>query len=479
MPRTNLPWYPPPGPDLRDADEDQVVRWIGGWLMEAAPEGWLRIDMTVRVASTIEETTLAAVMPGGGPARMEPPPDVSPLLFELRQKKYMPGRGTWLSMRLVIEPDGAYRVQYNFDLDPQWDPPVETADFDDEFVSFPREDEWIPAWYREELKGETGGKRTPDEPNALLENIANVLKFALPAGWDSVRLQYRAIGDHEESGAIVHSITGTVHPWTPPERMLESLRRHRAASVSDDRGTWVSLTYEMSFPETVKATFNTTEDPDFRQRPPAEAFAEELRRYPRSDRRTPDWLRQGAETAEGSGDSERTKGSESTGGSESLITPPSPDPLDPDQQQEIVQQIATALTSHLPPGWQQLRAEYRAAGRHVEAELLVTEPTEESRRLRPDPEAVRLFGVLRSGMYQPGLGTWLSATLVIEPGQAPNAEFVPPDREPRFRQPPLPIAFQNELRFFPRADEHVPAWLREKAALEPHVPDGETPPRIP
>lgn len=297
MSRSQPPWYPPPGPDLREADEDQVVRWIGGWLMDAAPEGWLRIDMTARVASTVEEISLAVVMPDGDPARMEPPPDVSPLLFELRQKKYLRGRGTWLSLRLVIEPDGAYRVLYNFDSDPQWDPPVDTGVFDHDFESFPRDDEWIPAWYREGLKGETGGTRTPDEPNALLKDVADTLQFALPAGWDYVQLQFRAVGDHEESGAVVHSITGTVYPWTPPEQVLELLRRHRAASASEGRGTWVSLKYEMKFPESVKAQFNVNEDPGFRQRPPAEAFAEELRRYPRSERRTPDWLRQGAEGA--------------------------------------------------------------------------------------------------------------------------------------------------------------------------------------
>jgi hypothetical protein len=152
MSRYQPPWYPPPGPELREADEDQVVRWIGGWLMDAAPEGWRRIDMTVWAASTLEEISLAVVMPEGSPTLIEPPPDVSPLLFELRQKKYMRGRGTWLSLRLVIEPDGAYRVLYNFDSDPHWDPPVETAVFDHEFDTFPREEEWIPAWYREGLK---------------------------------------------------------------------------------------------------------------------------------------------------------------------------------------------------------------------------------------------------------------------------------------------------------------------------------------
>lgn len=295
MARWQPPWYPEPGPDLRKADEDQVVRWIGGWLMDSAPEGWRRIDMTARAASTLEEISLAVVMPEGGPAQMEPPPDVSPLLYELRAKKYMRGRGSWLSLRLVIEPDGAYRVLYNFDSDPRWDPPVETEVFDHDFETFPREEEWVPAWYWEGLKGQTGGTRIPDEPNALLKSVANELQFALPPGWDFIQVQFRAVGDYEEFGAVIHSITGTVYPWTLPEPVLELLRRHRAASVSDARGTWVSLKYEMKYPDSVKAQFNVNEDPGFQRQPPAGAFAEELRRYPRSERRTPEWLRQGAD----------------------------------------------------------------------------------------------------------------------------------------------------------------------------------------
>jgi hypothetical protein len=76
-------------------------------------------------------------------------------------------------------------------------------------------------------------------------------------------------------------------------------------------------------------------------------------------------------------------------------------------------------------------------------------------------------------MYQPGAGTWLGAILVFEPAQPPDVDFVRPDLEPPFRQQPPPIGFQDELRFFPRADEHIPAWLREHAGLTPQAADGE------
>ncbi|OXM67364.1 ferredoxin [Amycolatopsis vastitatis] len=149
-------------------------------------------------------------------------------------------------------------------------------------------------------------------------------------------------------------------------------------------------------------------------------------------------------------------------------------PPGPDQQHELVRQIGAVLTAPLPPGWRQVRIEYRAAGRHVETDLLVTGPDGVPRPVSPHPEAVRLLGVLRSGMYRPGLGTWLGAILVFEPGlESPDAEFVRPDLEPPFRRPPPPIGFQDELRFFPRAEEHIPGWLRERAGLTPLVAGGE------
>ncbi|WAL63530.1 ferredoxin [Amycolatopsis cynarae] len=142
-------------------------------------------------------------------------------------------------------------------------------------------------------------------------------------------------------------------------------------------------------------------------------------------------------------------------------------PLRPEQQRELVAQVGAVVASQVLPGWRQLRVEYRAAGRHVEADLLVTGADGVPRMVRPHPEAVRLLGVLRSGMYQSGRGTWLGAIVVFEPARPPVVEFMGPDLEPPFRQLPPPIGFQDELRFFPRAEEHIPAWLRERAGLVP------------
>jgi len=150
-----------------------------------------------------------------------------------------------------------------------------------------------------------------------------------------------------------------------------------------------------------------------------------------------------------------------------------PVPLNADQQRELVTRIGQVLGSVVPPGWRQLRIEYRAAGRHIEADVLVTGADGLPRPMQPHPEALRLLGMLRSGMYQPARGTWLGAILVFDPARPPGVDYLLPEVEPPWRQRPPAMGFQDELRFFPRADENIPGWLRLQAGLSaPAAPDG-------
>ncbi|MFC4003897.1 ferredoxin [Prauserella oleivorans] len=149
-----------------------------------------------------------------------------------------------------------------------------------------------------------------------------------------------------------------------------------------------------------------------------------------------------------------------------------PVPLDAAQRQQLIGQIGRALATAVPPGWRRMRVEYRAAGRHVEADLAVTGPDGVAVPARPPAEAVQLLGRLRTGMYEPGRGTWLTAVLEFSPEVPPQPTFVLDD-EPRWRRVPPPIGFQDELRFFPRAEQHIPGWWRQRAGLPPAPGAGE------
>ncbi|MBB5955978.1 hypothetical protein FHS29_002559 [Saccharothrix tamanrassetensis] len=150
-------------------------------------------------------------------------------------------------------------------------------------------------------------------------------------------------------------------------------------------------------------------------------------------------------------------------------------PLSEQEQQQLVRLIGRAMLPALPPGWAKVRAEYRAAGRHIEVDLAFAAADGQWRPVRPPMDVVQLFGQLRTGMYAADRGTWLSAVYEIEAPSQFAVDFNAED-EPRWRNAPPVIGFQDELRTFPRADDRIPDWLRQRVGLPPRVevvPPGE------
>ncbi|PRX46538.1 hypothetical protein B0I33_107115 [Prauserella shujinwangii] len=152
----------PPTGTPEDDPADALLRRIGAQLIAVAPEGWRRIDFTATMATMVEDFALTVVLPDGGTPPVDPPPGIKPDLMDLRHRMYEPGRGTWLSLRLVIDPPGSYVVDFNFDLDPRWDPPVPDVVFQRDFEAYPRDPAHVPGWLRERLAGGAGdGERSP------------------------------------------------------------------------------------------------------------------------------------------------------------------------------------------------------------------------------------------------------------------------------------------------------------------------------
>ena len=57
-------------------------------------------------------------------------------------------------------------------------------------------------------------------------------------------------------------------------------------------------------------------------------------------------------------------------------------PLSEQDQQQLVRQIGRAMLPAVPQGWQRIRAEYRAAGRHIEVDLAFAGPDGQLRPVR-------------------------------------------------------------------------------------------------
>lgn len=154
-------------------------------------------------------------------------------------------------------------------------------------------------------------------------------------------------------------------------------------------------------------------------------------------------------------------------------------PSGPLRPEQLIGQLAQLIAPGLPV---RVRVEYRAVGRHIEADVSITGPDGVPRPVRPDPQVVQLLGALRTAMYQQGRGTWVSAVLEFAPSAQPVTEFVL-DEEPRWRRTPPPVGFVDELRFFPREDRFVPDWLRPRvgspaARPEPADEYGMRQPRV-
>jgi hypothetical protein len=148
------------------------------------------------------------------------------------------------------------------------------------------------------------------------------------------------------------------------------------------------------------------------------------------------------------------------------VSEPVLSPAEQEEQERLTRQVGRALLGVAPSEWTEIRAEYRSAGRHIEVDVLVTGPDGTTHPMRPPMEVVDGLGRMRQIMYRPGRGTWLSATYILEPPSSFTVDFEP-DLEPRWRRLPPPIGFQDELRFFPRADDHIPDWFRQRAGLPP------------
>lgn len=103
------------------------------------------------MASNITDIRFTVVMDDGSFPNAELPDGINFALNDLRKEMYEEDKGTWLSLRLTIDPPGDYRVNFNFDLDPVWDPPIPDSEIVEDLNAFPRAAEYVPDWLQAKL----------------------------------------------------------------------------------------------------------------------------------------------------------------------------------------------------------------------------------------------------------------------------------------------------------------------------------------
>lgn len=133
--------------------------------------------------------------------------------------------------------------------------------------------------------------------------------------------------------------------------------------------------------------------------------------------------------------------------------------MDPRTDTRIAE-ICTLLEAGAPVGWSRVTLDVWA--NVLAYELAAAAKTAEGRfagevRLADMTERLQ---ELREQMYEEDRGAWLSARFVLHREAEPEVTFNY-DENPQWSPDLHPMMFVRDLEAFPRADEHVPDWLRE------------------
>jgi len=131
---------------------EELLQQIGGALIGAAQQGWRRIDLIAKIAEGVQDFGLTVIMSDNSFAEVDPPAAAGQALLELRKLMYEPSRGAWLSARYVINPPGEFRIFYNYDHDPLWEPPIPPAYLERDLATYPRPAEAVPGWLRRTIE---------------------------------------------------------------------------------------------------------------------------------------------------------------------------------------------------------------------------------------------------------------------------------------------------------------------------------------
>lgn len=138
--------------------------------------------------------------------------------------------------------------------------------------------------------------------------------------------------------------------------------------------------------------------------------------------------------------------------------------MGPQEQRDLLVHIGTRILEDAPAGWSRLTYRVHTVVEHGTSELIVEFADGGSRREFPPSGLSLVTDKLRAGMYREGKGTWFSMEYVITPPGRFDVTYNY-DEDPKITFPTA-FGFTNDLEHFPRDEEHIPDWLRERLRKE-------------
>ncbi len=127
------------------------------------------------------------------------------------------------------------------------------------------------------------------EQDTLVKQIGLALLRSAPRDWQRISADYRAVGRYHELDGEVTLADGSTREWVATHDIATLFGRLRAGMYRDERGTWFNASYQLDAPSSYNLEYDR-EEPHWHLMPPPQAYADELRMFPRSEENVPDWL---------------------------------------------------------------------------------------------------------------------------------------------------------------------------------------------
>lgn len=135
-----------------DANAERLLAELLEIIELSTPLRWATAEVTVWATILTSTWTMSAVNTDGTRTSRAPQKAFDRKVEEFRAACYVPGRGTWYSATFALTNGGEPDVRLRYDENPEWRsawPHPHSYVRDLEF--FPRDDEHIPGWLREQL----------------------------------------------------------------------------------------------------------------------------------------------------------------------------------------------------------------------------------------------------------------------------------------------------------------------------------------
>jgi hypothetical protein len=92
---------------------------------------------------------------------LQSPSGVMQQMAELREGMYQEGKESWFTANLVIKRPGRYSIEYDYDNQPDFFPPLNAHLYALDFDYFSRTPENTPAWLKRKLDEAAGDEPPP------------------------------------------------------------------------------------------------------------------------------------------------------------------------------------------------------------------------------------------------------------------------------------------------------------------------------